>query len=665
MALSQMQRSGTISEEKLNLPRNTFNLSCGKYLEFSMGMCVPFDVIRMVPGDTANVEYNIKIESKMPTIVPIKNNMRVFVKTYFATDSMLWAGAHNHISKGVRQDQDLPMPKYLPYYEENATVWSTTGKKWMTITPNCPLNYMGVPWFGYNEKAGNKVQSSGIGTETVPKERRWSFQPCLWKSGSNVDNTYVEKIKYTDETATRTEINALPLVMYVKIKRKDFVDANLLMKNKKWFPDEEDHFRLPYNVTKNNYGPSNSSTKGYVNCLDWEKPLRTENELGFRTRITDEDTDLTNTNQLIFNIPKNEADDVPVLNTMYFVPRRRDYYWGSSPFADLIRTGTQIPTLNMEGMGQVKSNEAVSTAQTGELMYLQYDTNNRTVYANNANNYNNIIQTLNKLKVDNSNVSFNVMQIRNVIAETLVIERIGLIHNTDFYNGYMQSIYGENPNSESGDPIYVGGFYNDIIMDTVQNLADTGESPVGFKNAIAQGVVHGNIGKFTCNEFGWLMSVMYIVPDTIYTNGLEKMWKIITQKEQYNPLLQQTSPDKICKYEVGLPQESPTEWNNTEKAFGYTKKDEYLKWRTNKIIGFCEYNKPDKYILDQAYFIKTNLSTNQAALNEMNLEVHHENTICTAFADMTDYQFKADIGCNITMARNMMKEAKPASFGVL
>lgn len=662
MALSQMQRSGTISEEKLNLPRNTFNLSCGKYLEFSMGMCVPFDVIRMVPGDTANVEYNIKVESKLPTIVPIKNNMRLFVKTYFATDSMLWAGAHNHISKGIRQDQDLVMPKYLPYIERAGEEWNENGRKYMCLTPNSPLNYMGVPWLGVNERAGTKrVDGANV---PIPLEKRWSFQPCLWKNNGTFEDQYIEKIKYKDEKDTPLEINALPLVMYVKIKRKDFVDANLLMKNKKWFPDEEDHFRLPYNVIKNNYG-NNSSTKGYVNSLDWEKPLKNNTELGYADIVTEEDG--RTTNKLIFNIPKNEADDAPVLNTMYFVPRRRDYYWGSSPFADLIRTGTQIPTLNMQGMGQVKSQDAVGTEVSGTIRNLQYDNNSRLLIpeTGGTTEKNNIIQTLNKLKVDNSNVSFNVMQIRNVIAETLVIERIGLIHNTDFYNGYMQSIYGENPNSESGDPIYVGGFYNDIIMDTVQNLADTGETPVGFKNAIAQGVVHGNIGKFSCNEFGWLMSVMYIVPDTIYTNGLEKIWKMITQKEQYNPLLQQTAPDKICRYEVGLPQENVTEWNDTEKAFGYTKKDEYLKWRTNKIIGFCEYNKPDKYILDQAYFIKTNLSTNQAALNEMNLEVHHENTICTAFADMTDYQFKADIGCNVTMARNMMKEAKPASFGVL
>lgn len=651
--------SGRMRPKSINVPRNKFNKSKGRFFELPMGLIAPFHVERILPNDTIDTSYDIAIENRNPMKKPITNNIRFYVKTYFNRDIDLWEGALRFHDKGIRQDQALEMPKLLPYAvtasEDTSTSdpWenirtSTTYKNLViSATPLSPWDYMGLPWIWYNKKLGNGT------TDRAPK-----YSGCYqaWKVGGTIQDTGIENFYYEGEGTTPLAVNALPFVMYAKIKRKDFTDSNLTMRNTGWYPDQDDKFRLPYNCNSNTYGTYNKNTRNYVNSLDYEYPLQmraswsvqTKNKLIDRLSIPSNNTQARQSSHYWVNCPK--------LNVSFYAPWHMDYFTGASPFAELIRNGTTLPTISMN----MNANDAVvNTAHSVTT------TEQVGITANGfTNNYGgqNLRDALERIKS-----TTNIMSMRDALAKTLICERIGLIENHDFYNGYMNTIYGSNVHGECHDPIYIGGGYVDYSQSTVENTSDpndsTKEAQLGYKSANGGASTTINGGIYNSNDFGWYMAVMYAIPDTIYNGGIEKTWKQLTQAEDYNPLLQGTSPQAILKYELSLP-ENATDWRNVDKAWGYTKRDEQYKNGYNTITGFGACRDPNEFILDQAYFIKREFTTSTAELNEENIECTPDNCKSLAWASQTEPEFKVAVKCNCYITREMMKSAEPSNLGM-
>lgn len=686
--LSEIARSGELKQEVLNTPRSKFNLSRARYFEGTFGAIMPFDVIEVLPNEDYTISYSNVIEIRNPLKRKIKNNIRVYFKTYFCKCSDLWAGWNNFVDKGIRQDISLEIPKYLPYwcYGSANNPFDLSGRARTPFTPMSPLSYMGVPWLGYN----TKLQDG-----TTNRKPIFSAKNQTWITNGQVEDSFIKNYGYEGEianyttgekTSTALEINALPLVMYCKIKRL-MTNTNLILNNKYWLPDEEDHFRLPYNVpAKGVDGDSTKKNWNYVNQLSWEKPLGTFSNWGSSA------TDTTDTNKYgSFNLIRNDSTgnaSAPHLNALYFAEWDSDYFTSSSPFKDLIRSGNVLPSLDINGIEASLKNlnhnnplrNSISNVKGNGLIFNkdggEYDasSNYAEVIGNppnpgSSNSWQNgiINDIVNDIGINvDSNATVNLMQLRNLIANTLMLERIGTINRPDFYNGYVLAQFGVNPRISQNDPVYVGGYYQDFVFSDVENMTADTSKPLGYKVANGMSAGNGYIGKFHSNDYGYLMTVAYVLPEPIYNGGIEKMWKRSVQADLYQPSLQGTSPEAIFNYELGLDKLAENGTNNNN-VFGYIKRDESYKWRHNLVTGFSSATyESGEFISDQAYFIKREFRDMATLkLNNDFVTCSPNNVNTDAFVSTDEPQFLFSVGCNISAVREMMYDAKPSSLGMI
>ena len=679
--LSEIARSGELKQEVLNTPRSKFNLSRARYFEGTFGAIMPFDVIEVLPNEDYTISYSNVIEIRNPLKRKIKNNIRVYFKTYFCKCSDLWAGWNNFVDKGIRQDIAMEIPKYLPYWAVGSvsdSPFDLSGAAYSPFTPMSPLSYMGVPFMFYNKKLED-------GTDRKPI---FSAINQLWQgTDGRVKDTVIKNYAYQGEienietgekTSTALEINALPLVMYCKIKRL-MTNTNLILNNKFWLPDEEDHFRLPYNVqSKGVDGDSTKKNWNYVNQLSWDIPLGTINEWGSNS-IFDENK------YNDFNLIRNDSvgnASAPHLNALYFAEWDSDYFTGSSPFKDLIRSGNELPSLDLATVnGTLEKINGKNQTESLQEIYKVGKPNpeGSTIPAESvirnllSTDVNNNIGTvlkdalINDLKVNSDmHVSVNLMQLRNLIANTLMLERIGTINRPDFYNGYILAQFGVNPRVSQNDPVYIGGYYQDFVFSDVENMTADTSKPLGYKVANGMSAGEGYIGKFHSNNYGYLMTVAYVLPEPIYNGGIEKMWKRSVQADLYQPSLQGTSPEAIFNYELGLADNIHLA-NQNNNVFGYIKRDESYKWRHNLVTGFgATTYKSGEFIADQAYFIKREFRDMATLkLNNDFVTCSPNNVNTDAFVSTDEPQFLFSVGCNISAVREMMYDAKPASLGMI
>ncbi len=684
--LSEIARSGELKQEVLNTPRSKFNLSRARYFEGTFGAIMPFDVIEVLPNEDYTISYSNVIEIRNPLKRKIKNNIRVYFKTYFCKCSDLWAGWNNFVDKGIRQDIAMEIPKFLPYWNYEMALAKptnpfdiTTGGTRSSLTPMSPLSYMGVPWLTYNKKcdgSDRKAIFSATNQSWLGKGKKLEGVVQNYAYEGEIAN-----YETGEKTSTALEINALPLVMYCKIKRL-MTNTNLILNNKFWLPDEEDHFRLPYNVqAKGVDGDSTKKNWNYVTQLSWDIPLGTYDKWG--KNLGSPDTNKYGDFNLIRNDTIGNAS-APHLNALYFAEWDSDYFTGSSPFKDLIRSGNELPSLdlatvngtlqkieganNTENLNQsfriTKTNNDAGSTLPGESV----DVNLLNI-PNTVGNIGTILKDalINDLKVNNDmHVSVNLMQLRNLIANTLMLERIGTINRPDFYNGYILAQFGVNPRISQNDPVYVGGYYQDFVFSDVENMTADTTKPLGYKVANGMSAGEGYIGKFHSNDYGYLMTVCYVLPEPIYNGGIDKMWKRSVQADLYQPSLQGTAPEAVFNYELGL-SKNINDANKNNEVFGYIKRDESYKWRHNLVTGFgAATYESNEFLADQAYFIKREFRDMATLkLNNDFVTCSPNNVNTDAFTSTEEPQFLFSVGCNISAVREMMYDAKPANLGMI
>ncbi len=681
--LSEIARSGELKQEVLNTPRSKFNLSRARYFEGTFGAIMPFDVIEVLPNEDYTISYSNVIEIRNPLKRKIKNNIRVYFKTYFSKCSDLWAGWNNFVDKGIRQDIAMEIPKYLPYWNYEMALAKpsnpfdiTTGGTRTPFTPMSPLSYMGVPWLSYNKKTGSNVDRKPIFSAT---NQSWLGKGV--KLEGVVQNYAYEgeiaNYETGEKTSTALEINALPLVMYCKIKRL-MTNTNLILNNKFWLPDEEDHFRLPYNVpAKGVDGDSTKKNWNYVNQLSWDIPLGTFDKWG---RINNQYIGAPDENKYgDFNLIRNDTvgnASAPHLNALYFAEWDSDYFTGSSPFKDLIRSGNELPSLDLGTINANLVKKSIDNLKTETDILQVPNTSVDLVLFAGPNRGENpedsfVDRFINKLAKDvgiegNTNSEVNLMQLRNLIANTLMLERIGTINRPDFYNGYILAQFGVNPRISQNDPVYIGGYYQDFVFSDVENMTADTTKPLGYKVANGMSAGEGYIGKFHSNDYGYLMTVAYVLPEPIYNGGIEKMWKRSVQADLYQPSLQGTAPEAIFNYELGLTK-NVSEANENKNVFGYIKRDESYKWRHNLVTGFgASTYESGEFIADQAYFIKREFRDMATLkLNNDFVTCSPNNINTDAFVSTDEPQFLFSVGCNISAVREMMYDARPASLGMI
>ena len=180
--------------------------------------------------------------------------------------------------------------------------------------------------------------------------------------------------------------------------------------------------------------------------------------------------------------------------------------------------------------------------------------------------------------------------LRSLEVFTIFAERMARCSGS--YNSMIKQQYGHNPKAETREALYIGGSYQDILMNSIYQTSETSENSetaLGSQVAQGQSASYNKIGTFQADDYGYVMTIMSIVPETIYTTGISKLDTALTMEEQYFPIMNNLSAEPILNQELYVSGTKETD----ETPYGYAERFSEYKSRRNKAVGLSELSNTD------------------------------------------------------------------------
>lgn len=558
----------SMQDEKPSVKRSFFDYSNATVGQLILGAEIPIDLIRFVPNEDFEVSYDLNILSRNPLIRKILTTQRCYIHTYIQYDRNLWEGARNQKTNGYSGTINLQVPCLKLSTTNMSTSNAMSLSSWLGIPPMYYKNDNSL--HSYTAVNTRNIVSSGIGVYKI--------------------NKY----------ANNQTFNALPFVMYQQIMRYKIFNSNVLYENKNWYPDNQDHFILPYEI------PIDEDTNlPLVNVLDYYNPLMSDEDF--------EALDFSADGKVYVPSNDNDGSSPVVLDALHFRQRKGDRFSTALPFPDLIRG--DIPYIDMALVAKSVDDFVTPAAFLGDLRstegaYAEWsdampnyvskiiaedsfnDTFSSVRTFMNLNQYHggtipsdellkraygvNVQELASKIVA--SSLSLN--DIRTLQAYTIFKERNALAKGD--YNSLIEAQFGYNPKVQDREPIYVGGFYQDILFSEVtQTSGNTDSSQLGQKASNAYSNSSGYIGKFKARDYGYMMTILSIVPDSFYTQGLHPHVTQTYQDEVYFPILNDLPPQAILNKELYTTGNASVD----DDVLAYTERYSEYKSRQNRVVG--------------------------------------------------------------------------------
>lgn len=553
----------------------------GQALPFAI---IPIHRIRTVPNTTVWLNYDVMITFRNPSVRKMLNGWRVYIHSYYNRNSDLWEGWNNFITKGRSGKMTLKIPHLQT---------RITGKDGKVYSPFTPMSL-----YDYLEYAPEQIKKYGIeiGGETtyIPDFRKNSIGRMaeLTTTDGETDNPNTHESTGLADYEN-IEINAMDAVMYQKLWRDKYSNKNLLQSNEKLFPPNEDHFILSYNADE-------------VGKIDYENEEITATETNDPNHV-DEIVGIDN------ETPGDKEVRIDILRYRQF---QGDRFTTASPFNEMIRGDAPEMNLNIDGSDLVaelndKSFNETNTeimmkprssgtfpANTSYMLINEEATSDKdptkvNAYYNSGTGTAFINDLYYKIKDDKTiqigisgtaiTSSISLSDLRSLEVFTIFSERMGRTNGD--YNEMIKAQFNHNPKSDTREAIYIGGSYQDIVSNSIyQTSASTNESPLGTQ--VAQGISssYNKIGEFTADDYGIIMTVMCIVPETIYVNGIDRKDTALTMEEQYFPIMNNLSAEAILNQELYV---SGNETDDKD-AWGWAERFSEWKSRQNKVVGLSQ-----------------------------------------------------------------------------
>lgn len=184
-------------------------------------------------------------------------------------------------------------------------------------------------------------------------------------------------------------------------------------------------------------------------------------------------------------------------------------------------------------------------------------------------------------------------------------------------------------------PEYITGTKAPIIVSEVLNTTgDIGAigSPQGNMSGHGVSVGQGRIGSFFCEEHGYIIGIMSIMPKPIHASGIPKHFRKFDIYDHYWPKLNHLGEQPIKNWEVKA-------WTNStirDEDFGYAPQYSEYTWLPSRVAG--------DFRTSLAYWHAGNLfnvaPNSSQDLNQQYIEVDPDseaNTRIFAVQDGTDY----------------------------
>lgn len=153
------------------------------------------------------------------------------------------------------------------------------------------------------------------------------------------------------------------------------------------------------------------------------------------------------------------------------------------------------------------------------------------------------------------------------------------------YNESLRIHFGDAPLDERlTKPYFIGSTTQDIVISEVLQTSETTAdgSPLGTMAGHGISSDSSYVGKFHSHEFGLIMGIASIMPDTSYIQqGIPREWSKKTRYDYYFPEFAQLSPQAVLNKELYLSSSADV----NKRAFGYIGRFDEMRFRFDRVCG--------------------------------------------------------------------------------
>lgn len=617
-----LMRNGLTAENSIfsqkpsvNVKRSKFDLSRLNCFTSDIGMLVPVDLIPTLPGDVFDLSCQYQIDFR-PLLVPTLTAYKVRVHYYYCKMSDLFEGWESFISKGRSGNLSLTLPVISSDFLSSSDFGGLTDPNFKSsngdfapFVPCSLVSYLcGKPYF---------VQDSA--SLYLP------FGSSYSKTGFSVSS-----------------VSSLPFLMYQKIYRSNYLDPNLysngVVKQDIWFPDDLDSslWRISYSCSNLSggmsfvpIGSSFPSSSAISNFVPIAQPVDSSEAIGdnrvnllqlryamftndmFTTALPFLQRGLQTSLDLDVNGVSLTSTFKGIQDTLTFsgsIGTSSVSLSGTSGTSSSISDQSTGVVISVPSSGYTADTFALSgfspVVGVSSKKNLIYQTDNGVssnfgIYGlNSSHNHSlslnggshshslsigNLTYTprgsVNSVLSSGGQVQFTAQNLRSLLAMSVWQERNALTNGS--YGQFIKVHFDHSPNNRWFEPVYIGGVSSVFNMSTVvQTSASTeGSTPQGNPSGLGSSRSSDRVGKFTSPDYGYIMAIMSIIPDTVYST-INEHWTFETSPDDfYMPEFEQLSYQPIPNKMLG------DFGDDNDGLFGYSNRYVYMKQRDNIVRG--------------------------------------------------------------------------------
>lgn len=132
-------------------------------------------------------------------------------------------------------------------------------------------------------------------------------------------------------------------------------------------------------------------------------------------------------------------------------------------------------------------------------------------------------------------------------------------------------------------PEYITGTKSPVVISEVLNTTGTDDLPQGNMAGHALSVTDGKYGSYYCEEHGYIIGIMSVLPDTAYQQGVPRHYLRFDRFDWYWPEFAHIGEQGISKLEIFFNQAA--DGLNTTEPFGYTPRYSEYKYVPSRVAG--------------------------------------------------------------------------------
>ncbi|AXH77621.1 MAG: major capsid protein [Microviridae sp.] len=138
----------------------------------------------------------------------------------------------------------------------------------------------------------------------------------------------------------------------------------------------------------------------------------------------------------------------------------------------------------------------------------------------------------------------------------------------------------KSPDARLQRPEYITGVKSPVNISEVLNTTGTDDLPQGNMAGHGVAVVSGNRGHYFCQEHGFIMGIMSVMPKTAYQQGIPKKFDVLSDPtEEYWPQFANLGEQAILNKEIYVDHSVPG------GTFGYVPRYSEYKFENNRVAG--------------------------------------------------------------------------------